>query len=73
VHRSRPISDLRNRFVEVSRERHRLYAKLAEAEVERAAGDRGITHDEMMRRLRARVRPAAREAGRALTSSPCAA
>lgn len=32
-----------------------LYAKLGEAEVARARGDRGIPHAEMMRRLRARV------------------
>ena len=84
--RIRPISDLRNRFVEVSKECHRtgepvfvtrngrgdlvvmsqaaydrllarleLYAKLGEAEVERAGGDRGIIHDEMVRRLRGRA------------------
>jgi prevent-host-death family protein len=82
----RPISDLRNRFTEVSELCHRsgepvfitrkgrgdlvvmsqaaydlmearlqLYAKLGEAEAARAAGDEGISHDEMMRRLRTRT------------------
>ena len=32
-----------------------VYSKLATAEAERAAGDRGITHEEMIRRLRARA------------------
>ncbi len=82
----RPISDLRNRFTEVSEQCHRtgepvyitrkgrgdlvvmsqaayerlmarllLYSKLGEAEVARAAGDEGISHEEMMRRLTDRV------------------
>jgi hypothetical protein len=32
-----------------------LYGKLAEAESLDAAGDRGITHQEMMRRLKQRI------------------
>ncbi len=34
----------------------RLYAKLDEAEKLSEAGDRGISHKEMMRRIRARIR-----------------
>jgi prevent-host-death family protein len=83
----RPISDLRNHFLDLSRQCHRtgqpvfvtrkgkgdlvvmshaayellaakleLLTKLSEAEVARAAGDRGISHGEMLRRLRTRAR-----------------
>lgn len=34
----------------------RLYAKLDEAEKSAEAGDRGISHKEMMRRVRARIK-----------------
>jgi prevent-host-death family protein len=82
----RPVSDLRNKFNEISQLCHQenepvfitrggkedmvvmshthyerlqllleLYGKLAEAESLDAAGDRGITHREMMRRLRQRI------------------
>ena len=81
----RPISDLRNRFTEISKQCHltgepvfitrkgrgdlvvmsqaaydllearlQLYSKLGEAEAARVAGDVGISHVEMMRRLRSR-------------------
>jgi prevent-host-death family protein len=83
----RPISDLRNRAVEISKLCHsedqpvfitrngkgdmvvmsqahyerlqsmiELYQKLGEAEVLDAAGERGITHEKLMKRLREKIR-----------------
>ena len=83
----RPISDLRNRAVEISKLCHsedqpvfitrngkgdmvvmsqahyerlqsmiELYQKLGEAEVLDASGERGITHEKMMKRLREKIR-----------------
>lgn len=60
----RPISDLRNheRDADLSQAaydllegRLELYAKLCEAEASHTGGDAGITHEEMMRRLRSRT------------------
>lgn len=83
--RIRPISDLRNRFTEISEECHAtgeptfvtrqgradlvvmsqaaydlltarlaLYEALDAAESDRAVGDAGVAHDQVMARLRAR-------------------
>jgi len=83
----RPISDLRNRAVEISNLCHsedqpvfitrngkgdmvvmsqahyerlqnmvELYQKLGEAEVLDASGERGITHEKLMKRLREKIR-----------------
>jgi prevent-host-death family protein len=83
----RPISDLRNRAVEISKLCHsedqpvfitrngkgdmvvmsqahyerlqsmiELYQKLGEAEVLDASGERGITHEKLMKRLREKIR-----------------
>ena len=83
----RPISDLRNRAVEISNLCHRedqpvfitrngkgdmvvmsqahyerlqslieLYQKLGEAEVLDASGERGITHEKLMKRLKEKIR-----------------
>jgi len=40
----------------------RLYKKLDEAQAAAAAGDKGISHKEMMRRVRARIKRRAQEA-----------
>ena len=83
----RPISDLRNRAVEISELCHRegqpvfitrngkgdlvvmsqahyerlqnlieLYRKLGEAESQDASGENGITHAELMKKLKARIK-----------------
>ena len=83
----RPISDLRNRAVEISKLCHsedqpvfitrngkgdmvvmsqahyerlqsmiELYQKLGEAEVLDASGERGISHEKLMKRLREKIR-----------------
>jgi prevent-host-death family protein len=43
-------------YFERMRAMTRLYAKLDEAEKLSAAGDKGISHKEMMRRVRARIK-----------------